>query len=434
MQLIHAKGKPLALPASSALCVLAATLATSAAADIPRTESGKPDLSGYYDGGSLTPLERPRELADKEFLTPEEAAALSTGTEFLERRSFERPEPAAAEERRRRRSTPSAPATWAATTRSGSTPAAAWSPSTASSGRPSCTTRRDGRRPAYDAESHDEDGGQLQFVLPRQRRHGILAGPGRTGALRRAGRTGPGRAVPARLQRRAADASRPLQQLQAHRAERGERHDPRRDGPRRAHRAYERRTRTGRTFAAGSATRSATGRATPSSSTPRTSARTPAYTAAMRTCTSSSASRSSKTATCSTTSPWTTRRHGPGRGAGATCGSRPTSRSTSTPATKATTRWATSCAALSAWSVKNSPAAPRRRPGRSNSPNPGRCADFLVRIPVSYKAQCGPGGPRTQSRLALQAVEQGDDVPAAFLLALLGLQARAAAALAVLRL
>ena len=66
-----------------ALCALAAMLATSVAADIPRTESGKPDLSGYYDGGSLTPLERPRDLGDKEFLTPEEAAALSTGTEFL---------------------------------------------------------------------------------------------------------------------------------------------------------------------------------------------------------------------------------------------------------------------------------------------------------------------------------------------------------------
>ena len=93
MQLSHARGKPLAHPVtakslasatSSALCVLAATLAASAAADIPRTESGKPDLSGYYDGGSLTPLERPQELGDKLFLTPEEAAALSTGVEFLD--------------------------------------------------------------------------------------------------------------------------------------------------------------------------------------------------------------------------------------------------------------------------------------------------------------------------------------------------------------
>ena len=67
-----------------ALCLLAATLlAASAAAEIPRTQSGKPDLSGYYDGGSLTPLERPMALGDKQFLTPEEAAATRSDAEFL---------------------------------------------------------------------------------------------------------------------------------------------------------------------------------------------------------------------------------------------------------------------------------------------------------------------------------------------------------------
>ena len=66
------------------LPVALALLAFSSSADVPRTESGKPDLSGYYDGGTLTPLERPRSFGDRAFMTPEEAAQMSTGTEFLE--------------------------------------------------------------------------------------------------------------------------------------------------------------------------------------------------------------------------------------------------------------------------------------------------------------------------------------------------------------
>ena len=50
-------------------------------AEIPRTASGKPDLTGFFDYGTLTPLERPASLGDKAFLTPEEAAA------FLEQRA-----------------------------------------------------------------------------------------------------------------------------------------------------------------------------------------------------------------------------------------------------------------------------------------------------------------------------------------------------------
>lgn len=66
-------------------CLLAVTLfAASAAADIVRTKSGKPDLSGYYDGGSLTPLERPAELGHKQFLTPEEVTERRSETEFLD--------------------------------------------------------------------------------------------------------------------------------------------------------------------------------------------------------------------------------------------------------------------------------------------------------------------------------------------------------------
>ena len=40
----------------------------------PRTAWGDPDLQGTWSYASLTPLERPAELADREFFTPEEAA------------------------------------------------------------------------------------------------------------------------------------------------------------------------------------------------------------------------------------------------------------------------------------------------------------------------------------------------------------------------
>ena len=42
----------------------------------PRTSWGDPDLQGIWTGSTLTPLERPRDLAEKGFLSEEEAAAL----------------------------------------------------------------------------------------------------------------------------------------------------------------------------------------------------------------------------------------------------------------------------------------------------------------------------------------------------------------------
>ena len=64
---------------------LAATVALTgpAVAEIPRTSSGKPDLSGYYDGGTRTPVDRPRHYGDREFMTAEEAARIGSPTEFL---------------------------------------------------------------------------------------------------------------------------------------------------------------------------------------------------------------------------------------------------------------------------------------------------------------------------------------------------------------
>ncbi len=47
-----------------------------AAQTVPRTAWGQPDLRGIWDFRTITPLERPEELAEKEFLTEEEAANL----------------------------------------------------------------------------------------------------------------------------------------------------------------------------------------------------------------------------------------------------------------------------------------------------------------------------------------------------------------------
>src|SRR6476646_7691991 len=42
----------------------------------PRTGWGDPDLTGIWTGSTITPLERPNELAGREFLTEQEAADL----------------------------------------------------------------------------------------------------------------------------------------------------------------------------------------------------------------------------------------------------------------------------------------------------------------------------------------------------------------------
>ncbi len=46
------------------------------AANVPRTASGKPDLTGLWDFATLTPLERPKEFGERAFLTREEVAAI----------------------------------------------------------------------------------------------------------------------------------------------------------------------------------------------------------------------------------------------------------------------------------------------------------------------------------------------------------------------
>ena len=58
------------------------------AADIPRTATGKPDLSGTYDISTLTPLQRPTRYGDRLELSDEEAEAIAKQEQqYLARRN-----------------------------------------------------------------------------------------------------------------------------------------------------------------------------------------------------------------------------------------------------------------------------------------------------------------------------------------------------------
>ena len=59
-----------------AVVALTPMFTAAQSAEPPRTPWGAPDLQGVWDFRSITPMERPEELADKEFLTEEEAANL----------------------------------------------------------------------------------------------------------------------------------------------------------------------------------------------------------------------------------------------------------------------------------------------------------------------------------------------------------------------
>ena len=58
------------------LVMVGAIAAVAAGQGVPRTPWGAPDLQGVWTGSTLTPLERPTDLADKSFLTEEEVVAL----------------------------------------------------------------------------------------------------------------------------------------------------------------------------------------------------------------------------------------------------------------------------------------------------------------------------------------------------------------------
>ena len=59
----------------AALCVAGSALVVgqSKSSAVPRTPDGKPDLQGVWDFRTITPMERPKELANKATLTEEEA-------------------------------------------------------------------------------------------------------------------------------------------------------------------------------------------------------------------------------------------------------------------------------------------------------------------------------------------------------------------------
>ena len=57
---------------------LAAPGFAAAQEDVPRTASGRPDLSGTYDTATLTPLQRPRPFGTRGTLTAEEAALVES--------------------------------------------------------------------------------------------------------------------------------------------------------------------------------------------------------------------------------------------------------------------------------------------------------------------------------------------------------------------
>jgi hypothetical protein len=74
-----------------ALGLWAAAPAGAQNSKVPRTGWGKPDLTGVWDFRTITPLERPANQADKEFLTEEEAAKAEQEVVERNRRIDERP-------------------------------------------------------------------------------------------------------------------------------------------------------------------------------------------------------------------------------------------------------------------------------------------------------------------------------------------------------
>lgn len=65
-----------AMTAGSAAAQAQSSKAPAAKAAVPHTPWGTPDLQGVWTGSTMTPLERPANLAAKEYLTAEEAVAM----------------------------------------------------------------------------------------------------------------------------------------------------------------------------------------------------------------------------------------------------------------------------------------------------------------------------------------------------------------------
>ena len=75
----------------SVFWVIAVSASPATAQTAPRTAWGQPDLGGIWDFRTITPLERPADLADQAFLTDEEAANLEQATVEKNIRLLNRP-------------------------------------------------------------------------------------------------------------------------------------------------------------------------------------------------------------------------------------------------------------------------------------------------------------------------------------------------------
>jgi len=64
---------------------------TGEPAEVTRTSWGAPDLQGVWDFRSITPMQRPEELGDREFLSEEEAASLEQETVARNQALLDRP-------------------------------------------------------------------------------------------------------------------------------------------------------------------------------------------------------------------------------------------------------------------------------------------------------------------------------------------------------
>ena len=207
---------------------------------VPRTASGRPDLTGNYNAATVTPLQRPETLR-RQPLSQRGGGRADRGQHGRANRGDipgQRSGSRGATRRwrrigrrfRQRRRLQLLLA------------------------RPGHRGLRGGRQVSdFDSDrstersfsTDDRERGEAfgrdtsQHRARRQRRHGILAREGRTRTLRRSGvAAGPG-ALHRGVHRRRADAPQRVQQLQDDRPDRGPRHDPDRDGPRRARGADE---------------------------------------------------------------------------------------------------------------------------------------------------------------------------------------------------
>ena len=73
--------------------MLGRALTGAAWAEIPRTDTGRPDLTGTFNVATLTPLQRPEAFGDSLYLSPEEAEQLTARAASLVERLSQSSDP-----------------------------------------------------------------------------------------------------------------------------------------------------------------------------------------------------------------------------------------------------------------------------------------------------------------------------------------------------